>query len=137
MGDHFVGYHEKINIPSSFKSISYAENCDIQKTREILFEFISSPTLLSRWFVDIQSMELKQGGSIKFFDFDGKEKIAVCTSVTLGSHVTYISDSFGEMSISVSDRKANFKFSILTDNGEAYLLRIKNYISNFIRVVSP
>jgi len=106
----FVGFQEHVEVPEGFNRLEVSAEIDCGKLDP--FALLSQPAELSKWFYEIESLDAKPSGVIKFANdaYSG-----ICISADLGKEITLVSDLFGELSANVKGSNLKIVFRILTD----------------------
>ncbi len=127
----FVGFQEHVEIPKGFEKIEISEK--MQFSVSDVYEYLSKPTLLSKWFYPIKSLDAKASGKIVFEDlnFEG-----ICVAADLGRAITLLSDQFGEFSAHIKGSTLFITFRILTDSPEAKRSEISTLINSLKKLIS-
>jgi hypothetical protein len=129
----FVGFQEIVVIPPEYKIVEVQESiaCDFNKDQA--FSYLVEPALLSRWFYNVQSIDSKPGGKVKFLTEAGVQAEAVCTSFILGKQISMVSDEFGlfcgKVEKSGSKIIFNLQFKTMTENQKL----LKDLYANFVQ----
>lgn len=137
---NFVGFQENVEIPHGFSQVSFEEEIATQLDKDDLFSYFAIPSKISEWFYPCQSLDSRAGGKVRFLDSTGTEVIATCTAVNLGREISFLSNLFGQLNISVSKSgttsKAHLQFLKLTDAPEETVESYKNFITRLEEVIA-
>ena len=109
----FVGFQEHVEIPEGFVKLEVTAeiNCGDHDP----FTLVSQPNEFSKWFYEIELLDAKPSGIVKFKDINAT---GICISADLGREITLVSDQFGEFKASVKGQVLILNFRILTDAQE-------------------
>jgi len=128
---NFVGFQEHVEIPKGFEKLEISEK--MQFSVSDVYEYLSNPAFLSKWFYPIKSLDAKASGKIEFED----SKIeGICVAADLGRAITLLSDQFGEFSAHIKGPTLNISFKILTDNPEDKWSEISSLINSLKKLIS-
>jgi hypothetical protein len=114
----FVGFQEKVEIPEGFQLLKIEERLESSLNKDQLFSLLSDVQKLSSWINQVLSFDSRPGGKLIF----GDGSAATCTSFVLGKEVSFIADSFGNLTAKIIKEKDHnsitINFAILTDLSE-------------------
>jgi hypothetical protein len=137
-GFKFVGFQEHVEIPEGFSQILLQEEIQSSLSKEATFSMLSEPQLISSWFVNVSSLQSKQGGKFSFTSDKGSGE-GVCLAAVMGREIALLADEFGEFRAKVNqsgdDVNVSVTFKILTDAPDAKRVQLESYISNLKAVL--
>lgn len=137
-GFKFVGFQEHVEIPADHSQISVQEEINSSLGKDATFSMLSEPQLISSWFVNVSSLQSKQGGKLIFTSDKGSGE-GVCLSAVMGREIALLADEFGEFRAKVNQSgdevTVSVAFNILTDVPDVKRVQLENYISNLKEVL--
>jgi hypothetical protein len=130
---NFVGFQQNIKIPEGHQLVVVEEEIKSSLDRDQLFSLLSEPAEISRWFVQVSSLQSKQGGEVKFINEAGSTSEAICTTYESGKEISLLSSEFGNYSAKVVGRKefsVKISFQILTDEPVEAKKKLEVFVAN-------
>ena len=139
-GFKFVGFQEHVEIPEGHSQLAIRQEIKSSLNQDETFSMLSQPELISSWFVNVISLQTKQGGKLVFKSGANEQEEGVCLSAVMGREIALLSNGFGEfrakLRLSSDEVFVVVDFKILTDAPAQKKVQLESYISNLKTVLS-